>query len=144
MKKSFWLRSARCSKMHAKTCAQRLPKPSPARPQTLENRSPGRPREPKFSCEAARTSRETPKSAHQLPKRHPKSVQERSRAAPELPKAGEVAPKRNPRGGRTPPKSSPTNPKMRFEQEFCGKLCSRGAGTDFMSFFGLRGKLAIC
>ena len=79
-----------------------------------------------------------------MPKRHPTSVQERSRAAPELPKAGEVAPKRDPRGARTGPKSSPTGPKMRFEQEFCGKLCSRGAGGDFMSFFGQRGKLAIC
>ena len=142
--KSIWLRSARRSKTHAKTCARRLPKPRPTCPPSLQNRVPGRPWEPKCSQEAAQTSQETAKSAQQLPKRHLRSAQERPRAAPELPKAGEVAPKSDPRGARTPPKPSPTSSKTRFEQDFCGKLCSAGSGGDFMPFFGSRDKLAIC
>ena len=144
MNKNTWLGSARRSKTHAKTCPRSLPKPSPARPQTLQNRGPGRPWELKCTQEATQTSQETAKSAQQLPKRHPRSVQERPRAAQEIPKAGEVAPKSGPRGPWTNPKPSPTSPKTRFEQDFCGKLCSAGSGSDFMAFFGSCDKLAIC
>ena len=35
------------SDRHAKTCLQSLPKLSPARPETLQNQSPGQPGEPK-------------------------------------------------------------------------------------------------
>ncbi len=140
----IWFQSARRSKTHAKICSRSLPKPSPASPQTFQNPGSGNPWEEKCIQEAAQASQEAAKSAQQLPKRHPRSVQERPRAGPELPKGGEVASKSDPREVRSLPKPSPTSPKTRMEQDFCGKLCSTRSGSDFISFFHLRDKLAIC
>ena len=98
---------------------------------------PGNQNEPKKSSRPA-------KSAQEVPKSRPRSVQEGPRAGQGRPKAGQLTLKSRPKEVPTLLESIPASHETRFEQEFCGKLCSRGAGTDFMSFFGLRGKLAIC
>ena len=144
MNKSIWFQSARRSKTHVKIRPRSLPKPSPASPQTLQNRGSGRPWEAKCTQEAAQARQEAAKSAQQLLKRHPRSVQERPRVAPELPKADEVASKSDPREARILPKPSPTGPKTRIEQDVCRKLCSARPGSDFISFFRVCDKLAIC
>ena len=144
MNTRIWFQSARRSKTHAKICSRSLPKPSPASFQILQSRGSRNPWEEKCIQEAAQGSQEAAKSARQLPKRHPRSVQERPRAGPELPEAGEVASKSDPREVRSPPKPSLTSPKTRMEQNFCGKLCSTRSRSDFISFFRLRDKLAIC
>ena len=133
MNTRIWFQSARRSKTHAKICSRSLPKPSPASPQTLQNRGSGNPWKEKCIQEAAQGSQEAAKSAQQLPKRHPRSVRERPRAGPELPKGGEVASKSDPREVRSPPKPSPTSPKTRMKQGFCGKLFSTRSGSDFTS-----------
>ena len=71
--KSIMQGSARCSKKHAKTCPWSLPKPCPARPQTLQNRGPGRHWEPKCDQEAPQTSQKTAKSTQEVPKMRPRS-----------------------------------------------------------------------
>ena len=43
MNKRIWFQSARRSKTHAKIYSRSLPKPSPASPQTLQNRGSGNP-----------------------------------------------------------------------------------------------------
>ena len=105
----------------------------------------------KHTCTTARTnfgrSRYTTRpclKGGNIQGRHPRGVQERPRAGPELPKGGEVASKSDPREVRSPPKPRPTSPKTRMEQDFCGKLCSTRSGSDIISFFHLRDKLAIC
>ena len=95
------------SDRHAKTCLQSFPKLSPARPQTLQNQSPGRPGEPK--------KRSTSAERHpRVPKSRPRSAREGASAAQERPKARQVAPRSCPGGTQSPPKPSPGSPKTSF------------------------------
>ena len=77
-------------------------------------------------------------------KKRPRGAPEAPRDAQERPKAGQVTPKRYPREPHTLPKWSMASPKMNFQHDLCGQLCSKGFWSDLVSFFGLRTKLAIC
>ena len=83
-------------------------------------------------------------SAQEVPKSRPRSAQEGPRAAQGRPKAGQLTLKSRPKEAPTLLESIPASHETRFEQEFCGKLCSAGSRSDFMSFFGSCDKLAIC
>ena len=77
-------------------------------------------------------------------KKRPRGAPEAPRDAQERPKAGQVTFKRYPREPHTLPKWSLASPKMNFQHDLCGQLCSKGFWSDLVSFFGLRTKLAIC
>ena len=98
---------------------------------------PGNQNEPKKSSRPA-------KSVQEVPKSRPRSAQEGPRAAQGRPKAGQLTLKSRPKEAPTLLESIPASHETRFEQEFCGKLCSAGSRSDFMSFFGSCDKLAIC
>ena len=75
----------------AKHSSKALQKPSPARPQTLQNRGWGGPGEAKFAQEASETRKERPTSVQEGPKSCLRSAQESPRAAQERPRAGQEA-----------------------------------------------------
>ena len=77
-------------------------------------------------------------------KKRPRGAPEAPRDAQERPKAGQVTFKRYPREPHTLPKWSLASPKMNFQHDLCGQLCSKGFWSDLVSFFGLCTKLAIC
>ena len=128
------LQSAWSKQRYVKTCAQSPSKQSLARPQTLQNRSPGRPWASKCSQKALQADPETPKSAQEAAKRDPRGAQEGPRAGQECSKAGQVAPKRRPRASQTPPKWSLTSPKPSLAHDRRGKRSSTGLRNDFLSF----------
>ena len=77
-------------------------KPSPAPPQTLKNRGPGPPWEPKCTQEAPKSSPKAPRSAQETAKKRPRAAKRRPRAAKRCPRRAQEAPeplqKRVPRG----------------------------------------------
>ena len=128
------LQSAWSKQRYVKTCAQSPSKQSLARPQTVQNRGPGRPWAPKCSQKVLRAGPETSKSAQEAAKRDPRGAQERPRAGQECPTAGQVAPKRRPRVSQTLPNWSLTSPKPSLAHDRRGKRRSTGIRNDFLSF----------
>ena len=104
---------APCPKMPPEPCKKRVrnpPKPSPARPQTVQNRGPGRPWEPKCIQKAPQTSQETSRSAQEAPKRRPRGTKSWPRVAQSRPSDAQEAPKSAP----DPSKMEPDEPQDEF------------------------------
>ena len=128
--------------------AKRMPKYAP---EAFQNQARPAPKPSKIEARGIPGSKNAFKKRLKPAKKRPRApnnclrgTQEASKSGPELPKGGEVASKSDPREVRSPPKPSPTSPKTRMEQDFCGKLRSTRSGSDFISFFRLRDKFAIC
>ena len=80
----------------AQTCFRSLPKPSPARPQTLQNRGPERPRDVKWT-------HKVPQTSQVVSKRRPRGVKSRPRAAKSQPSDAQDASKTAPDPSRMEP-----------------------------------------
>ena len=129
--------------------AKRMPKYAP---EAFQNQARPAPKPSKIEARGIpgrkNAFKKRPKPAKKRPRAPnncPRGTQEASKRGQEPPQTSQKpASKSDPREVRSPPKPSPTSPKTRMEQDFCGKLCSTRSGSDFISFFHLRDKLAIC
>ena len=94
----------------------------------------------KMSPRSLQTGQERPRSAQEPSKKRPRGTQGWPRAPKSRPTHAQESPKRGP----NPSRIDPDEPRDKVRAGFCGKLCSAGSGSDFMSFFGSCDKLAIC
>ena len=134
--KSIRLQSARRSK--------RLPTHPP---EGLQNPPWEVPKPPKIEVRAGPRSQNTPRPAvgpPRTPKKRLRCAQETPKRSQEAPRSAPKPAKRGPKGFRTSPKSRPKSPETHFQHNLCGKLCSKGSWSNFVTFFRVRAMLAMC